>query len=362
MELYPIEAVEKLKGAGSPVRCFDTEILIKEAPDGRIGSLDRYEYALDVIPRTNYGATLEGIRRSCGWTNRSVNTVEILTDVFSVAVGDTTVRVWTYRRRKPYDRPARVGLVYAHGGAFVAGTPNICANTLKYIAELSDCVVFSIEYGLAPEHPYPSAVDACEAVVRHVHDHAEAFGVDPDKLCVGGDSAGTIFMLSVLARGTWSFVRYAALYYPCITFDYEHMPFAWRLDAYDIDPSQRERIEPRLNIGRSDGGGNLQYQVLLRSMYLAAGGDPTDADVSPIYADLRKMPKTLVLMAEFDGLRQQDEYLVRKLRDAGVEARGIRYQGLFHAFAEKIGVVPQAADACREIANDLRLLDGTETL
>src|SRR5215813_10075708 len=97
-----------------------------------------------------------------------------------------------YRRYRPWGAPASPlpTLLYYHGGGFVIGTVETHDSTCRRLANKSRCQVISIDYRLAPEHPFPAPTDDGVAAFRHIRDNAAAFGADAARLAVGGDSAG----------------------------------------------------------------------------------------------------------------------------------------------------------------------------
>lgn len=336
---------------------FGTEVIERDISSQRVGCLDAEEYRLATMPRQDHGLSVEGIRRSTGWPNRNIHDAELLTDLVTINVGSRTVRLWIYWPRQPFDSPHRQAIVYAHGGAFIAGSPFTDESLCRYMAQACNAVVFNVDYALAPEAPYPAAIEDLCAALEYVYANAENHGADRDRIAVSGDSAGAMLMLCAVLRGAHRFVHYQAYFYPCTTLDYENIPVPWNISMFEMAEEQRRMIEPRLNLGRSDGGGDPRYLMMLRSLYLMAGGDPRSADVSPIYGDLSVLPTTRLFTCEYDGLRPQGEYFGMQLKNAGVEARVVRYRHIFHAFTEKIGHLPHAKDAVDLIAEDLRGLE-----
>lgn len=338
------------------ISVFGEPVTVRELAVEKVGALDSREYQLAITPRETYPQTVEGIRRSTGWANRCINEKEIITDVLDIPNKGRTVRVWIYRPRKPFDVKNRKAIVYAHGGAFIAGTPFTDENLCRYFSEACDAVVFNVDYALAPELPYPNGIDDIACALEYIHDHAERFGIDADSIAVAGDSAGAMLMLCAVLRGAHRFVRYQALFYPVITMNFEEIPVPWEISMYDIPEEQRAMIEPRLDLGRSDGKGDPSYLMLLRSLYLREGGDISSPDVSPLYGKLELLPPTRIFTCDFDGLRPQGEYLGMCIRHAGVWTSVLRYSSIFHAFTEKIGILPHAKDAVDTIQKDLEEL------
>jgi acetyl esterase/lipase len=104
------------------------------------------------------------------------------------------VRIYTPR---DLGGPAGV-LVYFHGGGFIAGSVDSHDGTVRELAVGASCIAVSVEYRLAPEHPYPAGLDDCIAALRWTAAHAADIGGDPSRLAIGGDSAGGNFGAAVV--------------------------------------------------------------------------------------------------------------------------------------------------------------------
>lgn len=144
------------------------------------------------------------------------------------------------------------------------------------------------------------------------------------------------------------------LLYPSLTSQNEGIPgYEWRPDVYDIAPGNEEEIRPLLCLGN---GTNPEKELMIDA-YLPDRSLAADPLVSPMMAENHAgLPKALIAVAEFDGLRQQGEFYGRQLEQAGVAVRTLRYCGASHAFIDRLGYVPSAEDICIEIANDLKKL------
>ena len=114
-------------------------------------------------------------------------------------------------------------------------------------------------------------------------------------------------------------------------------------------------IEPMLSLGRPRPDDEVE-QMGMHDLYFPDQAMTKSPYASPILADAKGLPKALVVTAEFDGLRLQGEFYAKKLADAGVSVRTLRYKGSTHAFFDKLGAVPQAKDLCEEISQALLTL------
>jgi acetyl esterase/lipase len=144
--------------------------------------------------------------------------------------GDIPVRVYT---------PAGDGhfpaLVYFHGGGWVIGNLDTVDAPCRALANAAGYVVVSVDYRLAPEHPFPAAADDCYAATRFVAENAAAFNADPTRIAVGGDSAGgnlaAVVALMARDRGTPA-LAYQLLIYPVTNHAYDTLSYRENADGY----------------------------------------------------------------------------------------------------------------------------------
>jgi len=245
--------------------------------------------------------------------------------------GGIPVRVY-----RPEGGPSLPVVVYFHGGGFVGGNIETHDGVCHGLAVGVPAVVVSVDYRLAPEAPFPAAVDDCEAAVRWVSDHAGELGADGSRLAVAGDSAGGN-LAAVIARRTRDTggpsIAFQLLIYPCT-------------DATCSKPSHVE-----------NGEGYLLTAELMQWFYghYLGGSDPRDPDLSPLLVeDLRGLPPALIITAEYDPLRDEGEAYAARLVEAGVSATSTRYDGMIHAFFGMSGTVDAADRAMAEAVLALR--------
>jgi len=228
-------------------------------------------------------------------------------------------------------------LVFYHGGGFVVGDLDTHDGLCRMIANEAGVRVVAVDYRLAPEHPFPSAVDDAYAALTFVEKNAAELGIDANRLAVGGDSAGGALSAAMtqMARDTGG---------PAIAFQLLLFPVT-QVNANT--PSVAKYAE----------GYMLEREVLdwWYKCYLGPSGDASDPRVSPLSAQsFDDLPPAYLLTAECDLLHDEGLQYAAKLRAAGVPVEVKDYPGLVHDFIYLQGVLPQAAQALKEAAHALK--------
>lgn len=369
MRKYEQKEIDFLQAESSTIDVHGQEVLLKGSPtEQRDGCLDTHEMEImkeHWVAREDSAAAQpktpeEGImmmRENMGFPNLNLNTVEIHTQFETLNIEGNEVGLWRYYTRNSKDRKDRPCFVFIHGGGWVGGTPYTVENPSRLIAELADAVVFNVDYSLAPEKKFPHGFNDCFGVVEHIYNNAEAYGIDKNKIAVGGDSAGGNLTAAVSMKdrdlGT-KMVALQVLIYPCVTFLTTGNPnMKFDINEFDMADEQKEIVDKLISIGRpqSDDDDSVQME----GMYITNREVAYHPYVSPMLALSHKgLPRALCVSAEFDGLRVQTEHYAKLLNASGVEAKAIRYKGVAHAFIDKLGYVPQAEDLCIEIAKAIK--------
>jgi len=248
--------------------------------------------------------------------------------------GPLPVRVYAPAGAGPAPLPA---LVYFHGGGFVLCNLDSHDGTCRSLANAAGCAVVSVDYRLAPEHRFPAAPEDCYAATRFVAENAAAFGVDPRRLAIGGDSAGgnltAVVALMARDRGGPE-LRFQLLIYPVTDC------------AFDT-PSYRENGEGYFL--------TAQQMRWFWEHYLARAAQAADPYASPLRAEkLEGLPPGLVITAEYDPLRDEGEAYAARLREAGVAVTLSRYDGMIHGFFGMGAAIERARAAVAEAGAALR--------
>jgi acetyl esterase len=217
-----------------------------------------------------------------------------------------------------------------HGGGFVLGDADADeAINLEFNKQVG-CKVISIEYAKAPDFPYPTAVNQIYAVVKHVFENAEKYAIEPQKMAIGGHSAGgnlsAVTCMKAKEEGLFQFA--------CQVLDYPPL---------DLATSALEKPQPT---------GCIPPEMAL--MFDACYVDPSqarDPHVSPVYADpedLKGLPPALFILAGSDSLHDEGLRYREMLADAGVETECYDYPNALHGFTMQPSV--DTTDACAKMA------------
>jgi acetyl esterase len=250
--------------------------------------------------------------------------------------GELPLRLYRPASERPL--PA---LLYFFGGGWVLGTIDTADGVSRRLANSTGALVAVVGYRLAPEHPFPAAVDDCYAAVRWVAEHSGEIGADPARLAVGGDSAGGNLAAGVAlrARADGPALAGQLLVYP-------------NTDQLADDESMRAADDPFLF--------NRHSVAWYRQHYLASPGDAASPLASPLRAEsLAGLPPALVITAEYDPLRDQGEAYARRLADDGVQVELSRFPGMAHGFFTMAGTVDGSRAAIAQAASQLRAWFGT---
>lgn len=221
------------------------------------------------------------------------------------------VRTLWYGFDEGSKRPVFFGL---HGGGFIVGTAELDETINLQIKKDVGCKVISIEYAKAPDSPFPAAVNQIYAVVSHLVENADKYGIDPERMAIGGHSAGgnlaTVTCMKAKKEGEFQFL--------CQVLDYPPLDFG--ICPYD-KPSPRGCIPPGM-----------------ASIYDACYLDPSqlkDPYASPVYASketLTGLPPALFILAGRDSLHDEGLRYREKLREAGVSTELSDYPNAAHGF------------------------------
>lgn len=228
-------------------------------------------------------------------------------------------------------------VVFFHGGGFVMGGLDTHDDLCRRITAGTPCIVVSVDYRLAPEHPFPAGVDDCVAAVQWAADHAAEFDGDPTRLAVAGDSAGgnLAAVVTQIARDAGGPpIAYQLLIYPIVT------------HTFDQPSIDENRVGMLLTVDAMEW---------FRRHYVPDPATWTDPRNSPLCArDFAGLPAAHILTAECDPLRDQGRLYAESLRAAGVDVEYREHAGQFHGFLLMFDAIDAAGPALADALAGLR--------
>ena len=275
------------------------------------------------------------------WHNRKAGLLDIKPEpVHSVEdrvvrgiEADVPVRIYTPRA---HDGPLPI-LVWLHGGGHVVGSLQSYDALCRKLALSADCIVVSVAYRLAPEHRFPAGVVDSFAALKWAARHARELGGDPSRIAVGGDSAGgnLAAVCAILAR------------------DAGGPALAFQLLVYPrTAPDEESRSHHELAEGYM-----LTRKVILwfHEHYRASDADRSDFRYAPLIAkNLACLPPALVIVGEYDPLRDDGIAYANRLRESGNAVELADYAGMVHPFFSMGGAIDAGRRAMVQATDALR--------
>jgi len=238
------------------------------------------------------------------------------------------------RLYRPTDQSGLPVLVYFFGGGWVLGQIETCDAVCRRLANLAGCACLAVGYRLAPEHRFPAAVEDCADALVWLTANATDHGLDPNRIAVGGDSAGGNLAAVTAQAAPAGSLAAQLLVYPNTQY---------RADTASLQAIDDEALFNRRSVD------------WYWSHYLNSPADGADPRVSPLLAaELTGLPPALVITAEYDPLRDEGERYADRLAGAGVPVECRRYDGVPHGFFTMSGVLDESGQALAQAAGFLR--------
>jgi monoterpene epsilon-lactone hydrolase len=223
-------------------------------------------------------------------------------------------------------------LLYLHGGAWVFGSPRSHRALVANLARGARIRALSLDYRLAPEHPYPAGLDDCVAAFEWLVDS----GIEPGRIVVVGDSAGGNLALALMLRlrDADSPLPSGAVLLSPVT----------DLEMSGRSHANRKALDPVFAVA--------DLRVFIRAY--AGAHDPREPYLSPLLADLHGLPPLLIHVGDHEVLLDDAVRLGERVRAAGVDGRTVVWPGMMHVFQTCAPFLPEARRANREIAAFIR--------
>ncbi len=247
---------------------------------------------------------------------------------------DIRVRIYT-----PNEGDSFPLLMFFHGGAFFSGNLESHDEVVRPICFESGYKVISVDFRLAPEHPFPAALEDCYNVTKWASENKDELKWDGKTLALAGDSSGgnLVAAVSLMARAKKEFtVTKQVLFYPSLDLDFSEFRYPSLVEngkGYFVESDQLAEFN---------------------SFYLLGNADTDNPLVSPIREEnLENLPESLVITAEYDPFRDEGELFAENLKKCGVHVETKRYEGVTHGFLGKFTHFDEYKDVYKRTADFL---------
>jgi acetyl esterase len=306
--------------------------------------------AIEILSRGNHipDSDVEVVRRQYA-INRAPHRGEIedVAKVFRVQGSGGNIPAMTVLRphNAPSEQTLLPALVYLHGGGWTLGGFDTYEPLCRQLANATGRVVISVDYRLAPEHPFPAALEDTWNAIEWVAANSTWIGVDKSRIAIGGDSAGgnLAAVTAIAARDGLVGVtpEFQLLIYPC-------------LDMTASQPSHDQLARGYLL--------TRELYAWYRRNYIGDFPDLMDWHLSPLAVDyVGELSPAIILYAGFDPLRDEAVAYSSRLLNAGVPVEPIFFPNMIHGFMTLGGLIPAAAVAVRRIALAIKALERAGT-
>ncbi len=217
-------------------------------------------------------------------------------------------------------------LIYFHGGGWSRGSLNTHDALCRRLSQQADCIVVSVDYRLAPEHPFPAALEDAEVIYAWCHQHATSLGGDSHRIALGGDSAGgtiSAALTSTLVEQKGVLPAFQVLIYPSLDLTFQHESVTLYGDGFFLTKSALDFY-----------AANYAKQQNLK-----------DWRISPFYFhNMAKLPPAIILTADCDPIRDDGIEYAQKLIQKGVRVEQKNVPGVIHAFMQFMDTFPMQTE------------------
>lgn len=220
-------------------------------------------------------------------------------------------------------------IIYIHGGWFISGGYETHDAIARKLANATDAVILFVDYRLAPEHPFPAGLNDCKTATEWLIRNAEKLGIDSQKIGIIGDSAGAT-LATALTTQLGNQLQFQVLIYPAAD------------NTLSIASWETYKDGPVLN---------KEWGSQAWKWYLSSEEDQKNQLAVPILIkDFKETPRTLVIVAEHDPLRDEGEELAQHMKDSGISVKTSLYKNMVHGFMHMGIILDETQSAIEEIA------------
>jgi len=302
--------------------------------DGKLNTYIAINLQLDKIlnPTSIKGKSIKEIRdysnmQSTKWSKKPIPFSNIKNITIDINSEKIPVRIYT-----PEDGVKLPIIIYSHGGFWIGGNVDIHDSTCRKISQNTKAIVISVDYRLAPENPFPDALNDVYNILQWTYKNAGSINGDEKHIAIAGDSAGGNLSaaVSLMARDkNGPHIVCQVLIYPSTNI-FELNSKSWSYFANDFNLSMED----------------MEKYI---SLYVPRKEDRKNPYASPLLAkDFNKLPDTLVITAEIDPLRDEGEAYAKKLKEAGIQVEVTRYKGVPHGFITMDKITNKADEALNQ--------------
>nr|MDA3823891.1 alpha/beta hydrolase [Bacteroidales bacterium] len=243
------------------------------------------------------------------------------------------IRIY-YPSKKSKTTPSQI-ILYIHGGGFVHGSIEDYDMSLKKFARITNRIMVSVDYRLAPEYPYPAGLNDADCVLKWLSHNSSNLGGSSKKIILIGDSAGanlaTVLTLKNRDEGN-DIINGQILFYPPTTF--AEVEFPSRI--YFLRDEKRNYILTE------------EFILKAKNAYIPDSVDERHPYLSPLEAKLNgKLPPLLMVTAQIDPLRDEGKLYAEKFREAGNDVKYVEYKGITHGFLSFYMIFKEAKQAMK---------------
>lgn len=309
---------------------------LAETKGGKINTYIAVNLQLDKIlnPRSTNEQSIENIRERLN--NESIKSSKppipfsnIKNITVEVNSEEIPVRIYT-----PEDGDMFPIIIYSHGGSWIAGNLDTHDNVCRKLSKNAKAIVISVDYRLAPENPFPAGFNDVYNVLQWTDKNAKSINGDENHIAIAGDSSGGNLSAAVCLMAkdkNGPHITCQVLIYPST-------------NIYELNTQSWSDFSNDFNISKED----MEKYI---SLYVPQKEDRKNPYVSPLLAnEFNQLPDTLVITAEIDPLRDEDEAYENKLNEAGIQSDIIRFNGVTHGFITMDKITNKADEALNQVS------------
>ncbi|MEG0563871.1 alpha/beta hydrolase [Anaerorhabdus sp.] len=276
--------------------------------------------------------------------SKIITTDELKVDQITIRGKDNNLLPLRIYHPNDKSKPSPI-LYYIHGGGFFAGNLDVPDEYLRYIACNYNILIFSIDYRLAPQYPYPKGHEDCYEGFKWVCEHCDYYYGNINQIFVSGDSAGGNLahycVIKDIEEEQFK-IKGQCLLYPALNLaEVVDEYSSWAMNKYEISKKQEDAVNLSIQLIKN-GGVQIMNGVL--------NENPNNIYLTPYLYETTKLPPTLIMVGEYDYLKVESIAYTIKNKKIGNPIELLIYKGMGHGFGDFFGYYPQAEDSAIEIA------------